>query len=38
MNLFRRRTIPLKSLIHQAVYERGEAYKRLLRADATPVT
>jgi uncharacterized protein (DUF2235 family) len=38
MNLFRRRTIPPKSFIHQAAYERGEAYKRLLPADATPVT
>jgi hypothetical protein len=38
MNLFRRRTIPPKSLIHQAAFERGEEYRRLLPADGVPVT
>jgi uncharacterized protein (DUF2235 family) len=38
MNLFRRRTIPPKSLIHQSAYERDDEYKGRLPADGIPVT
>jgi uncharacterized protein (DUF2235 family) len=38
MNRFRRRTIPASSLIHQAAYERGDAYRCLLPEDGIPVT
>ena len=37
MNLFRRRTIPPGSLIHQSAYQRGEEYRRRLPADGVPV-
>lgn len=37
MNLFRRRTIPAGSSIHQSAYERGDAYKAGLPADGVPV-
>jgi uncharacterized protein (DUF2235 family) len=38
MNLFRRRTIPRGSLIHQSAYERGDEYRKRLPADGVPVT
>jgi uncharacterized protein (DUF2235 family) len=34
MNLFRRRPVPPQSLVHITAYERGDAYKALLPADA----
>lgn len=37
MNLFRRRTIPPGSLIHQSAFERGDEYKARLPADAVRV-
>ena len=37
MNLFRRRTIPKGALIHQSAFQRGEAYSKLLPADAVIV-
>jgi uncharacterized protein (DUF2235 family) len=37
MNLFRRRTVPPGSLIHQSAYERGDAYSSRLPADAVRV-
>jgi len=37
MNLFRRRTIPPGSLIHESAYQRGEAYQKLLPPDAIRV-
>ena len=38
MNLFRRRTIPAGSLIHEAAYARGADYAARLPAEATRVT
>jgi uncharacterized protein (DUF2235 family) len=38
MNLFRRRTIPPASTIHQAAYDRGSGYEKRLPADAIHVT
>jgi uncharacterized protein (DUF2235 family) len=38
MNLFRRRTVPPGSLIHQSAYERGDEYKARLPADGIAVT
>jgi uncharacterized protein (DUF2235 family) len=38
MNLFRRRTIPSGSFIHQSAYERGDEYRNRLPADGVPVT
>jgi uncharacterized protein (DUF2235 family) len=35
-NLGRRRTIPPRSLIHEAAYQRGEEYKTLLPPDGIP--
>jgi uncharacterized protein (DUF2235 family) len=37
MNLYRRRTIPPGSLVHAAAYERGEAYRSRIPADAIRV-
>jgi uncharacterized protein (DUF2235 family) len=37
MNLFRRRTIPAKSLVHESAFERGEDYRKRLPADAIRV-
>jgi uncharacterized protein (DUF2235 family) len=37
MNLFRRRTIPSKSLVHQSAFERGGGYEQRLPADAIQV-
>jgi uncharacterized protein (DUF2235 family) len=37
MNLGRRRTIPPKSLVHAAAFERGDQYKQRLPADAIRV-
>ena len=37
MNLFRRRTIPAGSLIHQSVFERGADYLKRLPAGVVPV-
>jgi uncharacterized protein (DUF2235 family) len=37
MNLYRRRTIPHGALVHAAAYERGEAYRSRIPADATRV-
>jgi hypothetical protein len=38
MNLFRRRTIPAGSLIHQSVFDRGADYLKRLPAGVVPVT
>jgi hypothetical protein len=38
MNLFRRRTIPAGSLIHEAAYAQGEQYAKRLPADAVRVS
>ena len=38
MNLFRRRTVPAGSLIHQSVFERGADYLKRLPAGVVPVT
>ena len=37
MNLFRRRTIPPGSLVHESAYQRGTAYQKLLPAGATAI-
>jgi len=37
MNLFRRRTIPPKSLIHRSAYQRGADYAKRLPPDGIPV-
>ena len=38
MNLFRRRTIPDGSMIHDAAYQRGADYQKLLPAHAVRVS
>jgi uncharacterized protein (DUF2235 family) len=38
MNLFRRRTIPPGSLVHQSAFQRGDNYKSRLPTDAVLVT
>jgi uncharacterized protein (DUF2235 family) len=38
MNLFRRRTIPDGSMIHEAAYQRGADYQKLLPANAVRVS
>ena len=38
MNLFRRRTIPDGSMIHDAAYQRGADYQKLLPANAVRVS
>jgi uncharacterized protein (DUF2235 family) len=38
MNLFRRRTIPNASFIHESAYQRGEDYKGKLPPDGIPTT
>jgi len=37
MNLFRRRTMPPKSLVHESAYLRGPDYARFIPADAVQV-
>jgi uncharacterized protein (DUF2235 family) len=37
MNLFRRRTIPSGSFIHESAYQRGDVYQKLLPLDAIRV-
>jgi uncharacterized protein (DUF2235 family) len=37
MNLYRRRTIPPRSLVHDAAYLRGADYQKLIPADATRI-
>jgi hypothetical protein len=38
MNLFRGRTIPPESLIHQSAYERGDEYRARLPTDGVPAS
>jgi uncharacterized protein (DUF2235 family) len=38
MNLFRRRTIPAGSQVHQSVFDRGAEYAKRVPTDAVPVT
>ena len=38
INLFRRRTLPKASLIHESAYQRGNAYKSKLPQDGIPTT
>jgi uncharacterized protein (DUF2235 family) len=38
MNLYRRRTIPPKSLVHDSVYQRAGGYSKRIPADAIPVS
>jgi len=38
MNLYRRRTIPPGSLVHESVFRRGGNYKDRLPKDATPIS
>jgi hypothetical protein len=38
MNLFRRRTIPNASFIHESAYQRGDDYKNKLPPDGRPTT
>jgi len=38
MNLYRRRTIPPGSLVHESVFRRGGNYKNRLPKDATPIS
>src|SRR5262249_9756589 len=37
MNLFRRRTIPAGSLVHESAFQRGREYQSLLPSDAVRV-
>ena len=37
MNLFRRRTIPPQSLVHESAYLQGAEYQKFIPADAVRV-